>query len=149
MQKGKYKHLTNTEREEISRCLAKKQPLAEIARQLGRATSTISREIYRNSGQTGYRAFGARKRAQRAASSRRAGKSKIAKNKKLRDYILQSIEKEWSPEEMSERIQIEYPIDMAMRISHEAIYRYIYVLPRGELKQTLIKALRQEHKYRR
>ena len=53
MQKEKYKHLTNTEREEISRCLAKKQPLAEIARQLGCATSTISREIYRNSGQTG------------------------------------------------------------------------------------------------
>ena len=136
MQKGKCKHLTNTEREEISRCLANKQPFAEIARQLGRATTTISREIYRNSGQT-------------AASSRRAGKSKIAKNKRLRDYIHKSIEKEWSPEEISERIQIEYPMDMAMRISHEAIYRYIYVLPRGELKRTLIKALRQEHKYRR
>ena len=131
MQKVKYKHLTNTEREEISRCLANKQPFAEIARQLGRATSTISREIYRNSGQTGYRAFGARKRAQIAASSRRAGKSKIAKDKRLRDYIHKSIEKEWSPEEISERIQIEYPMDMAMRISHEAIYRYIYVLPRG------------------
>jgi len=149
MQKVKYKHLTNTEREEISRCLANKQPFAEIARQLGRATSTISREIYRNSGKTGYRAFGAGKRAQIAASSRRAGKSKIAKNKRLRDYIHKSIEKEWSPEEISERIQIEYPMDMAMRISHEAIYRYIYVLPRGELKQTLIKALRQEHKYQR
>ena len=58
MQKGKYKHLTNTEREEISRCLANKQSFAEIARQLGRATSTISREVYRNSGKTGYRAFG-------------------------------------------------------------------------------------------
>lgn len=46
MQKGKYKHLTNTEREEISRCLAKKQPFAEIARQLGRATSTKSLEKY-------------------------------------------------------------------------------------------------------
>ena len=149
MQKGKYKRLTNTEREEISRCLANKQLLTKIARQLGRATSTISREIYRNSGQTGYRAFGARKRAKIAASSRRTGKSKIGKNKRLREYILKSIEKEWSPVEISERIQIEYPIDMAMRISHEAIYRYIYVLPRGELKQRLIKALRQEHKYRR
>ena len=55
MQKEKYKHLTDMEREEISRCLANKQALAEIARQLGRATSTISREIYRNSWQTGYR----------------------------------------------------------------------------------------------
>jgi len=149
MRTGKYKRLTNTEREEISRCLANKQSPAEITRQLGRAASTISREIKRNRGKTGYRAFGASKRAQVAASSRRNGKSKIAKSKKLRDYILESLKKEWSPEEISERIQIEYPTDMGMRISHEAIYGYIYVLPRGELKQTLIRALRQEHKYRR
>ena len=50
---------------------------------------------------------------------------------------------------ISERLKMEYPLDMAMRISHEAIYRYIYVLPRGELKRTLIQALRQEHAYRR
>ena len=149
MQTGKYKHISNTEREEISRCLANNQALVEIARQIGRAPSTISREINRNSGRSGYRAFGASKRARTAASSRRTGKSKIAKNKRLQDYILKSLEKEWSPREISERIQIEYPVDITMRISHEAIYRYIYVLPRGELKQTLIKALRQEHKYRR
>jgi IS30 family transposase len=149
MQKEKFVHLTNGEREEISRCLANKKPIGEIAKQLGRNPSTIFREIKRNSGKTGYRAFSASKRAQAAASSRRKGNSKIGKSKRLCEYVLESLTKEWSPEEISERIKIEYPLDMTMRISHEAIYRYIYVLPRGELKQTLIKALRQEHKYRR
>ncbi len=149
MQKGKYQHLTNAEREEISRCLANKKSIAEIAIQLERNPSTIYREIKRNSGKTGYRAFSASKRAQAAASSRKKGKSKIGKSERLCEYILEALTKEWSPEEISERIKIEYPLDMTMRISHEAIYRYIYVLPRGELKQSLIKALRQEHKYRR
>ena len=149
MQKGKYKQLTNAEREEISRWLANKRPPGAIAKHLGRSRSTISREIKRNSGKTGYRAFGASRRAKEAAASRRKGKSKLSKNKRLHDYVLKSLKKEWSPEEISERIKIEYPLDMTMRISHEAIYRYIYVLPRGTLKQSLIKALRQERKYRR
>lgn len=149
MQKGKYKQLTNAEREEISRWLANKRAPGAIAKHLGRSRSTISREIKRNSGKTGYRAFGASRRAKEAAASRRKGKSKLSKNKRLHDYVLKSLKKEWSPEEISERIKIEYPLDMTMRISHEAIYRYIYVLPRGTLKQSLIKALRQERKYRR
>lgn len=149
MQKEKYQRLANAEREEISRYLANKKPIGEIAKHLGRNPSTISREIKRNSGKTGYRAFSASRRAQAAASSRRKRKSKIRKRKRLCKYVLESLNKEWSPEEISERIKMEYPLDMTMRISHEAIYRYIYVLPRGELKQSLIKALRQEHKYRR
>jgi IS30 family transposase len=149
MQKEKYKQLTNAEREEISRWLANKKSPGAIAKHLGRSRSTISREIKRNSGKTGYRAFGASRRAKVKAASRRKGKSKLSKNEKLRDYVLKSLKKEWSPEEISERIKIEYPLDMMMRISHEAIYHYIYVLPRGALKQSLIKALRQERKYRR
>ena len=77
------------------------------------------------------------------------GKNKIAKQEPLRRYVLEKLKEEWSPNEISERIKIEYAWNIAMQISHEAIYQYIYVLPRGELKQTLIKALRQEHKYRR
>ena len=149
MRKEKYVRLRNAEREEISRCLAKKKRLAEIAKRIGRSPSTISREIKRNSGKTGYRAYSASKRAQTAASSRRKGKSKLSKSERLCEYVHKALNKEWSPEEASERIKIEYPLDMTMRISHEAIYRYIYVLPRGVLKQSLIKALRQEHKYRR
>ena len=149
MQKEKYKRLTNGEREEISRFLASGKSLREIARLLSRGTGTISREIKRNSGKTGYRAFSASNRAKAAASSRRKGKSKIAKDNRMREYVLEMLNEEWSPQEISQRIKMDYPIDMTMRISHEAIYRYIYVLPRGELKQTLIKALRQGHKYRR
>ncbi|MBW8012143.1 MAG: helix-turn-helix domain-containing protein [Chloroflexi bacterium] len=71
MRKEKYLHLTNAEREEINRFLAKNKPLVEIAKHLGRSSSTISREIRRNSGKTGYRAFSASKRSQAAASSYR------------------------------------------------------------------------------
>lgn len=149
MQKKKYNRLANGEREEISRYLASGKSMAEIARLLSRDTGTISREIKRNSGKTGYRAFSASRRAEAAASSRQKGKSKIAKDNRMREYVLERLNEEWSPQEISERIKMDYPIDMTMRISHEAIYRYIYVLPRGELKQTLIKALRQGRKYRR
>jgi IS30 family transposase len=62
---------------------------------------------------------------------------------------MEKLRKRWSPREIVKRLQEEYPGDKAMRISHEAIYRYIYVLPRGSLKTTLIQALRQERAYRR
>jgi IS30 family transposase len=64
-------------------------------------------------------------------------------------YVIEKLKGEWSPEEISKRLKIEYAWDMDMQVSHEAIYQYIYVLPRGELKQLLIKGLRQERKHRR
>ena len=149
MQKNKYRRLRNEERESISRGLAQKRSIREIARDIGRSPSTIAREIKRNSGKTGYRAFSASRRARTAAASRRKCKCKIGKQEALGCYVLEKLEAEWSPQEISERLKMEYALDMTMQISHEAIYQYIYVLPRGELKQTLIKALRQEHKYRR
>jgi IS30 family transposase len=76
-------------------------------------------------------------------------KTRLAQEICLRQYVLTGLRREWSPKEIQERLEREYPLDMSMRISHEAIYRYIYILPRGELRRTLIKALRQEHKYRR
>ena len=149
MQKNKYKQLANKERESISRGLAQKKSIREISREISRSPSTVVREISRNSGKTGYRAFLASQRAKTAAASRKKGKSKIAKQEQLRRYVLEKLKEEWSPKEITERLKIEYPWNIAMQISHEAIYQYIYILPRGELKQTLIKALRQEHKYRR
>ncbi len=116
---------------------------------LGRHRATISREIKRNSGKSGYRAFSASRRAQAAAASRRKGKARLNKDKRLRTYVINKLKHQWSPRTISERLKMEYPLDMTMRISHQAIYSYIYVLPRGELKRTLIKALRQEHAYRR
>ncbi|MBI3442147.1 MAG: IS30 family transposase [Candidatus Sungbacteria bacterium] len=111
--------------------------------------NTISREVSRNSGESGYRAFSAGRRSRERASSRRHGKSRISGEYRLRRYVLGKLKKHWSPQEIVTRLQEEYPGDMTMRISPEAIYRYTYVLPRGELKQTLIRALRQERRYRR
>ncbi len=149
MQRVNYKRLAIQELENISRGLAQKKSMRAIAREINRSPSTITREIQRNSGKSGYRAFSASQRAKTAAASRREGKSKIAQLESLRRYILEKLQEGWSPEEISKRVKIEYAWDMAMQVSHEAIYRYIYVLPRGELKQTLVKALRQERKYRR
>ena len=148
----KYRRLTNREREEISRFLAADASGAEIARRLHRHPSTISCEVRRNGGyraRSTYRAFSAGRRAHVRASTRRHGKSRLAGEKQLRRFVLAGLKQEWSPKEIQERLEKEYPLDMTMRISHEAIYRYIYVLPRGELRRALIKALRQEHKYRR
>ena len=133
-----YRRLTSAEREEMSRGLARGETLSAIALRLGRAPSTVSREVNRNSGASGYRAFSADRRATERASFRRAGKSRLANEDGLRRYVMKKLKKRWSPREIVKRIQEEYPDDMAMRISHEAIYRYICVLPRGSLKQTLI-----------
>ena len=144
----RYGRITNTEREEISRALATGKTITEIAKELGRDRTTIFREINRNSGKSGYRAFSASNRAQESAGSRRRGRTKLEQNDCLRAYVLRRLKQQWSPRAISERLKVEYPLDMEMRISHEAIYQYIYVLPRGELKRTLIQALRQEHAYR-
>jgi len=144
-----YKRLSGREREEISRGIASGERQADIARRLGRSPSTVSREVGHNSGRNGYRAFSARQRAMRSASTRRYGKSRLVQEAHLRWYVLQGLRNEWSPREIQRRLEKEYPHEMNMRISHEAVYRFIYVLPRGELKRTLIKALRQEHAYRR
>jgi IS30 family transposase len=83
-----------------------------------------------------------------AAKTRRSGKSKLAEGEGLRNYVMEKLKQEWSPRAISKRLKKDYPLDMEMQISQEAIYRYLYVLPRGELKLTLIRALRQEHAYR-
>ena len=147
--KRKYRRLRAAEREEISRSLALKESIPAIAERLRRETSTIMREVGRNSGKSGYRAFSACNRAREAASSRKLGKRVLAKECRLRSFVLRKLRLRWSPEQIVTRLKKQYPLDMSMRISHEAIYQYIYVLPRGELKKTLVKALRQERAWRR
>jgi len=149
MQNKRYTRLSDQERESISRGLAQHKSIRQLARELNRSPSTISREIRRNKGKSGYRAFSASRRAKAAASSRKRGKRKIEKQEGLLSYVMEKLQREWSPQEISKRLKIEYAWDMNMQVSHEAIYQYIYVLPRGELKQLLIKGLRQERKHRR
>ncbi len=149
MQNKRYTRLADQERESISRGLAQHKSIRQLAKELNRSPSTISREIRRNKGKSGYRAFSASRRAKAAASSRKRGKRKIEKQEGLLSYVMEKLQREWSPQEISKRLKIEYAWDMNMQVSHEAIYQYIYVLPRGELKQLLIKGLRQERKHRR
>lgn len=145
----KYARLTNDEREEISRGLAANETLTTIAKRLERSTSTVSRDVKSNGGKMAYRAQNAAKHARRSASSRHLGQYKLDEQPKLRNYVIRHLAKQWSPDQIARMLRKEYPDDAAMRISPEAIYEYIYVLPRGELKRTLIRGLRQERKYRR
>jgi transposase, IS30 family len=123
--------------------------LSAIARRLGRAPSPVAREVCHNSGKSGYRAFSAGNRAYARASARNQGKSRLTRNARLRGYVMEKLRKRWSPREIVKRLAAEYPGDRTRRLSHEALYRYIYVLPRGALKATLIQALRHARAYRR
>lgn len=141
-----YVRLSDTEREEISRGIAAGQTLTYIAYEIGRATSTVSREV--GGGHVQYRASSSSHRARKRSSSRRKGKGKIATQPRLRVYILSKLRLRWSPDQIAKRIRAEYPMDMTMRISAEAIYQYIYVFPRGELRRTLVRMLRQQRVWR-
>ncbi len=151
MRKNKiqYGRLADVEREEISRALARGESFSEIARRLGRAPSSVQREVSRNSGKSGYRAYSAGRRATAAASSRKQGKRLLIQRVRLRKVVEELLELRWSPEQIAHCLKVLYPDDADMQISHEAIYQYIYVLPRGELKKRLVAALRQERAWRR
>lgn len=150
MRKCCYKRLSSEEREEISRGLAKKLSIREIARRLDRLPSTISREIHKGScNKYTYRAQRAHKRASRNAKSRKFGNRKLMKNEALREYVHNKLRLKWSPEQIANRLKNSYPNNEAMQISHEAIYSYLYVLPRGQLKKEFLNCLRQKRKYRR
>ena len=149
-----YTRLTAAEREEISRQLAAGASGRAMARQLGRAPSTISRELRRTARlrlcyrRHQYRALPAHRLAVCMGQRRRRPRTLTA-NAPLRAYVVARLAQRWSPEQIATRLRTEYPDDATMRISHEAIYTYLYVLPRGELRRELLRALRQRHKRRR
>src|SRR3989344_150613 len=135
MHQTKYHRLCESEREEISRGMALAETYEHIAQRIGRSTSTISREVSTHSTKTGYRAYSAMRHSLDACASRRFGKSLFAQRSALLAYVIAGLKKHWSPQEIVKRMKQEYPTDMDMRISHESIYRYIYILPRGGLKK--------------
>ena len=149
MEQRRYSRLSDEEREGISRGIEGQLSLREIARLLHRSPSTVSREVRRNEGLLGYRAFGASHRARRHAASRRLGQRKILTMPALQRYVHARLRDKWSPVQVAKRLAALYPADRAMRIAPETIYAYIYVLPRGSLKQLLIAGLRQERAWRR
>jgi IS30 family transposase len=144
-----YKRLSDLEREDISRMLSQKCSFRSIAKVLDRNVSTISREI--NAGSCNkytYRAVKAQSRARRNSSKRKTGKHKLNDRPELWKYIRKKLKKKWSPRQIAEELEKDYPLDMTMRISPEAIYTYIYILPRGSLKKELTSCLRQNRKRR-
>jgi transposase, IS30 family len=144
----RYTRLTLAEREEISRLLAARVPFRAIARQLRRAPSTIGRELQRaERTRSTYRATrGQHMATQRARQPRRP--RKLIVHGRLRAYVHTQLAQRWSPEQIAKRLLEAYPDDPTMRVSHETIYTYLYVLPRGELKRELLRALRHRRKHR-
>ena len=143
-----YQRLCLGEREELSRGLARGQSLRAIAVRLGRHVSTLSREVRRNAPCTGwYRAAVAESRTR---YRRRHGvRWRLEREPRLRDFVLAGLRRYCSPEQIAQELKRTYPDDPSMRISHEAIYTYLYVLPRGSLRKELLAYLRQHHKRRR
>lgn len=144
-----YRRLTIRDRIKISVLLEEKYSLSEIAKKLGRNKSTISREVARCRCIESYNASLSHHESHFNQGERRRGLRKLDSNLKLRDEVFEGLRKRWSPDQISKVIRRKYPKDFSMRISHEAIYTYIYVLGRGELKNELVKLLRQRRKYRR
>jgi transposase, IS30 family len=135
------------ERERISRGLAAGESVRAIAGELGRAPSTISREVSRCGGRRRYRALAAERKA--LERSRRPKQGKLAGCPGLRAAVEAGLERRWSPEQISARLRREHPDDEQMRISHETIYRALYVQSRGELRRQLAGQLRTGRRRRR
>jgi IS30 family transposase len=135
------RYLSVAEREEIAVGLAAGQPVRVIAARLGRAPSTISREIRRNSrGRRAYRALAAQGQAQHRAA--RPKPAKLAGNDELREWVQARLTEKWSPELVSVMLRREFPDRSEMRVSHETIYQAVYVQGRGALRRELAASLR-------
>ncbi len=135
------------EREEISRGVAAGDSLRSIAARLGRAPSTVSREVARNGGRTQYRACPSDRRAGRRA--RRPKRAKLAVCRRLAAVVEAKLELKWSPQQISQWLPGAYPEDLEMRVSHETIYLSLYVQGRGALRRELHHGLRSGRAIRR
>jgi IS30 family transposase len=131
--------LTLADREEITLGVHAGQSFTVIAARLGKATSTVSREVAANGGRAQYRAWRAHQRAQQQA--RRPKTSKLA-HAPLAARVSSWLAEWWSPVQISARLRIEFPGDPMMWVSHETIYQALYVQGRGELRRELARCLR-------
>ena len=134
------------EREEISRGLSSGESVRSIAKRLGRAPSTVSREVARHGGRARYRANHADYEA--SLSALRPKPCRLALNGRLRKVVASKLALEWSPEQISGWLKIQYPDDEGMQISHETIYKSLFIQARGALKKELIQHLRTGRRFR-
>lgn len=139
--------LSLIEREEISRSLVAGQSIRSIALQLGRAPSTVSREIKRNGGQGSYRAT----QADEAAWDRahRPKHCKLAQNRDLARVVAGKLQCQWAPQQIAGWLKHTYPCDEDYHVSHETIYRSLFIQARGALKKELLQHLRRTRAMRR
>ena len=139
--------LATADREEISRGLAAGLSLRALARRLGRAPSTISREVARHDGRHHYRALKADARAWRNAS--RPKPCALARRPHLAQLVAAQLARRWSPEQIAAWLKQAYPDTPEMWVSHETIYRTLFVQSRGVFKQELLRYLRRGQRLRR
>ena len=138
--------LTSAEREEISRGLAKQLSLRAIATQLGRSPSTVSREVQRNGGYACYRASSAEQAAWQQALRPKA--CKLAGRPKLIRLITRKLQRQWSPQQIAGWLKRRY-LDEHDHVSHETIYKSLFIQARGVLKKELLACLRTQRVMRR
>jgi IS30 family transposase len=139
--------LTLAEREDISRGIASDSSIREIARLLKRSASTVSREVARHGGRPAYRAHDADRRAW--VSALRPKRCLLAGNRRLRDVVASKLILDWSPERISGWLKTRYPNNESMHVSHETIYRSLFIQARGVLKKELMDHLRSKRRMRR
>lgn len=135
------------ERELISRGIASGDAIRAIARQLNRPASTVSREISRNGGRKRYRALLAEERALKQAL--RPKDCLLATNARLRRQVAEKLRIQWSPEQISGWLRLTFPLEATMQISHETIYKCLFIQARGVLKKELVQHLRTKRVMRR
>ena len=140
-------HLSLDEREEISRGIAAGLSARTIAGRINRPSSTVSREIARNGGRDAYRALVADAAAFERA--RRPKPSKLAANAQLRGVVAAKLDDDWSPQQIAQWLRREYLDDAAMQISHESIYRDLYMPSRKVFDATMFHRLRTDRPIRR
>ena len=137
---GSPRALQADQREAISRGLSAQISLRAIAREIGRPPSTVSREVARNGGRDAYRALRAGQRARDQA--RRPKACKLSTNPQLRIVVSDKLEERWAPQQIASWLKFEFAGNTQMQISHETIYRSLFIQARGTLKKELVSHLR-------
>jgi IS30 family transposase len=136
------RYLSVAEREEISRGVAAGDSFRAIAAALERAPSTVSREVNANGGRAGYRGHCAEAAARKRAKRPKTAKLADPANVELTDWVQAGLDLQWSPEQISGKLPLEFPDRPQMRVSHETIYQSLYVQSRGALRRELTACLR-------
>jgi IS30 family transposase len=139
--------LTLAEREDISRGIASGCSMRVMARRLRRACSTVSREVARHGGRAQYRANQADQQARELALRPKA--CLLATHSKLQEIVASKLMQDWSPQQISGWLKQHYPDHESLRVSHETIYRSLFIQARGALKQELVRHLRSQRRIRR